>query len=132
MRYPEGLLPEILDAYERDEHYFAAIRLIRGGDDRIFELGISRSSFLALLRVFDLRPFDAMPGVGRRYFFVPGYSKREDPERCIGTVRIEQGHDGKQCEVEMPSSLIANLLWFHGMATLAPAAHLKSWAPSSA
>jgi len=129
MRYPPGMLPEILDAYERDDHSFASVRLLRGHEDRVFELGIARSAYLALRRVFQARPFEQIPGVTRRYYFVPSVSKREDPERCIGTIRIEQGRDGKQFEFEMPSGLIANLLWFFEMKTLAPAQHLRSWAP---
>jgi hypothetical protein len=122
-------LPEIVDAYCRENLYFASIRLARGGADRIFELGISASSYSALKRVFQSRPFDDMPGAKRRYFFVPTYSKREDPERCIGTVRIEQGSEGRNLEFEMPQMLIANLLWFYEMEKLSPAKHLRSWLP---
>jgi hypothetical protein len=132
MRYPPGMLPEILDAYERDGNFFASIRLIRDSEDRVFELGITRSAYAALRRVFQVRPFGQIPGATRRYFFALAVSKREDPERCIGTVRIEQDRDGKQFEFEMPSGLIANMLWFFEMKTLAPAQHLRSWAPNPA
>jgi hypothetical protein len=126
LRFPPGKLPEIIDAYERDGLHFAAIRLARAGDDRVFELGISASSHAALRRVFQTRPFDGMPGLRRRYFFVPAFSKRDDPERCIATVRVEQGKEGRNIEVEVPKTLIANLLWFYGMETIEPAKHLHS------
>lgn len=126
MRFPPEKLPEFIDAYERDGLYFAGIRLARAGEDRVFELGISTNSHAALRRVFQTRPFGQMPGLRQRYFFVPSYSKRDDPERCIGTVRIEQGKEGRNIEVEMPKTLIANLLWFYEMETLGPAMHLHS------
>jgi hypothetical protein len=119
-------LPELVDAYARDGLHFAAVRLARAGEDRIFELGVSASSHAALRRVLQIRPFDQMPGLRQRYFFVPSISKRDDPERCIGTVRVEQGKEGRNIEVEMPKTLIANLLWFYEMETLEPARHLRS------
>ena len=126
MRFPPGKLPEIVDAYERDGLHFAAIRLGRAGDERVFELGISASSHAALRRIFQFRPFDRMPGISHRYFFVPSYGKGDDPERCPGTVRIEQGKEGRDFKFEMPKTLIANLLWFYEMETLEPAKHLHA------
>ncbi len=126
MRFSTGKLPEIIGAYERESLHFAAIRLSRAGEDRIFELGISPNSHAALRRVFQARPFDQMPGLKQRFFFVPSYSKRDDPERCLGTVRVEQGNRGRNIEFEMPRMLIANLLWFYEMETLEPAKHLPS------
>jgi hypothetical protein len=130
LRFPPGKLPEIIDAYERDGLHFAAIRHARAGDDLIFELGISANSHAALRRVFQTRPFDQMPGLKHHYFFVPSYSKGDDPERCMGTVRIEQGNEGRNIKVEMPKTLIANLLWFYEMETLEPAKHLHSRPPA--
>ena len=129
---PPGMLPETLDAYERDGHYFASIRLMRDNEDRVFELGITRPAYSALHRVFQARPFGQIPRATRRYFFVPAVSKRDDPERCIGTVRIEQRRDGKQFEFELPSGPIANMLWFFEMKTLTPAQYLRSWATNPA
>jgi hypothetical protein len=130
MRFPPGKLPELIDTYERDGLHFVAIRLARAGEDRIFELGISANSNAALRRVFQTRPFDQMPGLRQRYYFVPSYGKRDDPERCIGTVRVELDKEGRNIDVEMPKTLIANLLWFHEMETLEPAKHLQSRPPA--
>jgi len=125
------MLPEITDAYMRDDLYFAAIRLQRAGADRVFELGISRASYSALRRIFQTRPFGRMPGISQRYFFVPKYSRNdEDLDRCSGTIRIEQGPDAKDMVFELPMHLIANLLWFYEMETLKPASHLRSWPPN--
>jgi hypothetical protein len=60
------------------------------------------------------------------------FCKRDDPERCIGTIRIEQGSNGRGFEFEMPRILISNLLWFHEMKSLKPAQHLRSWMPNEA
>ena len=125
------MLPEITDAYIREDLYFAAVRLQRVRADRVFELGISRASHSALRRVFQARPFDRMPGMSQRYFFVPNYSRNdEDLDRCSGTIRIEQGSDAKDMVFELPMQLIANLLWFYEMETLKPASHLRSWPPN--
>jgi hypothetical protein len=126
-----GQLPEIIDAYARNSLYFASIHLARGDDDRIFELGITQTSYYALKRIFQSRPFDETPGIKARYYFVPAYSKRDDPEHCIGTVRIEQGKDGRNFEFEMPKSLIANLLWFFEMKDLREGRHLRFWPPDT-
>jgi hypothetical protein len=127
MRYRPGQLPEIVAVSSRDNFYFASIRLARGDVDRIFETGITNSSYNTFKRIFQSRPFDDMPGLKARYYFVPAFSKRNDPERCIGTVRIEQGKDGRDFEFEMPKTLIANLLWFFEMKDLKDAQHLRSW-----
>jgi hypothetical protein len=127
MRFAPGELPEIIDVQKRDGLHFAWIRLVRSDEDRVFELGISASSFAALKRVLQARPFDDMPGLSRRFFFVPSYSKRDDPDKCIGTIRVEQGSIGRNIEFEMPQTLIANLLWFYDMTTHEPARHLRSW-----
>jgi hypothetical protein len=129
VRYAPGQLPEIIEAYARDDPYFASVRLARNSDDRIFELGVTQSSYYALKRIFQSRPFDDTPGIKARYYFVPKYSKRDDPERCIGTVRIEQGKDARDFEYEMPKTLIANLLWFFEMKDVKEAQHLQFWHP---
>jgi hypothetical protein len=127
MRHPLGKLPEILDAYSRDGLYFAAIRLLRNDADRVFELGICEPSYFALRRVLQMRPFDPTPGLKYRYLFDSAHSKRDDPNRCIATVRIEQGREGKGFEAELPKQLIANMLWFYEMKDHESAAHLRSW-----
>lgn len=118
---------EILDTYEREGQYFATIRLIRGDVDRIFEFGVSEPSYRALRRVFQMRPFDTMPGLKYRYFVGYPCGRSNDPLRCHGTIRFEQGNSTKGISVELPHDLIANLLWFYKMDSLEPASHLRSW-----
>jgi hypothetical protein len=120
--------PQIVDAYQRGDHFFAAIGLHRGESDRVFELGISARSYEALKRVLNFRPFSTMPGVAYRRFFLPIYGRNEGDTASV-ELRFEQGHDGKAFCFDWPKELIANLLWFDQMTDFRPAAHLRSWAP---
>ena len=118
--------PQIVDAYQRGDHFFAAIGLHRHECDRVFELGISAASFAALKRVLNFRPFNTMPGVTYRRFFLPIYGRNEGDTASV-EIRIEQGRDGKAFRFDLPKDLIANLLWFDEMTDFRPASHLRSW-----
>jgi hypothetical protein len=118
--------PQIVDAYQRGDHFFAAIGLHRDESARVFELGISAASFTALKRVLNFRPFNAMPGLTYRRFFLPTYSSSEGGTASV-EIRVEQGRDGKAFRFELPKDLIANLLWFDQMTDFRPASHLRSW-----
>jgi hypothetical protein len=118
--------PEIVDAYQRGGHFFAAIGLCREGSERVFELGISAASYVALKRVLNCRPFDAMPGLAYRRLFLPVYGRGPGDTTDV-EIRIEQGRDGKAFHFEMPKDLVANLLWFDQMTDYRPAQHLRSW-----
>jgi hypothetical protein len=118
----EGM-PEILDAFEKDGHYFSIVRLEHNGQERRFRFGVSHHGYLALKRVFELRPFSTMPGLVCRYFFVPSYC-RLDESHMMMTVRVEQGRDGKQMEIEAPRDLVANLKWFIELDDWQKAEHL--------
>jgi hypothetical protein len=69
--------PEILDSFQQGEQYFGLVQLKRTGEQRRFRFGVSREGYLALKRVVQLRPFDQMPGVKCRYFFVPTVRRLE-------------------------------------------------------
>ena len=120
--------PEIVDAFQRGDHFFAAIGLHREQTERVFELGISSASYAALKRILNSRPFYAMPGLAYRRFFLPVYS-RNDGNSAEVEIRIEQGRDGKAFPFKLPKELIANLLWFDQMTDFRPASHLRSWEP---
>jgi hypothetical protein len=125
MRDNHDGMPEFVNAYERDGLYFSGIQIVLEGVPRMFELGISRKSYLALLRILETRPFDHMPGTKYRYFFRPAYSKRPDPDRCLAWIRIEQGTNFKDSKFEMPQQLIANLLWFQRVKSVDEVSHLQ-------
>jgi hypothetical protein len=115
--------PEILDAFQQGEHYFGLVQLERLGEQRHFRFGLSRDGYLALKRVLQLRPFDQMPGVRSRYFFVPDV-RRLKGERVMLTVRVEQGRDGRQIESEASRDVVANLMWFYELDDWSKAEHL--------
>ena len=115
--------PEILDAFQQGEHYFGLVQLERPGEQKRFRFGVSRDGYLALKRVLQLRPFDQMPGVQCRYFFVPAV-RRLEGERVMMTVRVEQGRDGRQVETEASRDVVANLMWFYELDDWSKAEHL--------
>lgn len=118
----EGL-PEILDALQHGEQYFGLVELERTGEQKRFRFGLSRVGYSTLKRVLQLRPFDQMPGVRCRYFFVPSV-RRLEGERVMMSVRVEQGRDGKQVEVEASRDVVANLMWFLELKDWSKAEHL--------
>lgn len=127
MRDNHDDLPEIVDTLEQDGHYFCLVDLERLGQRRHFRLAVSRDSYLAIRRALQTRPFDQMPAVPDRYFFVPA-ARRLKNNRAMMTIRVEQGRDGKQVELEAPIDLVANLLWFFELKDLGEADHL-AWTP---
>ena len=66
-------LPEILEVFEREEHFFCRIRLSIEANLKTYQFGVSRSGYYALRRALEFRPFDGMPGQASRVFFVPSY-----------------------------------------------------------
>src|SRR5688572_3067501 len=57
-------------------------------------------------------------------FFVPSV-RRLAAGQVMMTVRVEQGKDGKQVEIEAPAALVANLLWFFELSDWIHAEHLR-------
>ncbi len=123
MRDNSNGLPEILEAAEKEDLYYGFIGLARNDEHRKFRLGISREGYLALKRALQIRPFDQMPGVPCRYFFVPSV-RRLGGERAMIGVRVEQGRDGQQFDIEAPLDLVANLMWFYQLDDWLKAEHL--------
>ena len=122
----EGL-PEIVDALEKDGQYFGLVQLEREGKQGRFRFGVSREGYISLRQVLQLRPFDKMPGLKSRYFFVPAV-RRLDGNRAMMTIRVEQGRDGKQLEVEALRDVVANLMWFYKLKDWSKAAYLADTA----
>ena len=126
MRNNHNRLPEILDAYERNEHYFCSVAITIEAETKVFEFGIDRNAYRAIKRIFNLRPFERFPGVSYRYFFSPTVRQQfTEIRKFYCNVRVEQGEKGKEFEVEAPKSLISNLLWFFEIKEFKEAAHLK-------
>jgi hypothetical protein len=121
----EGL-PEIISAYERDEHFFGLVSLTIGSITKTFEFGIDQSSFIAIQKILQMRPFEQFPGTRYRYFFCPKAGRDpKNPKKAFCDIRIEQEYRGKQFEVTAPESLIANLMWFWKVKNLSEITKLR-------
>jgi len=118
MRDNHESLPEIINAYERDEHLFCSIALTIGTETKTYEFGIDPESYKALKRLLSMRPFDQLPGTKYRYFYAQNWN-----------FRIEQGVNGKQFEVEAPRPLIENLTWFFRIKDFSELAFLREIHP---
>jgi hypothetical protein len=124
MRDNHDKLPEILEALKENENFFCVVAMEHAEQTRKFRIGISHESYLALKRLFETRPFDQMPGISYRYFFVPNVQRLNDG-RVMTKVRVEQGKNGKQIEIKTPMELFANLKWFFELDDLSKADHLR-------
>ena len=119
--------PEILDAYERDGHYFGVIRIARESEWASFEFGVTQSAFFSLKRILGHRPFDSTPGIPYSYFFTGSFTGAIQPDQQVFTfdVFVEQGQAKRKFEFKGPKSLLANLLWFLKTKSIDEAAPLK-------
>ena len=115
----EGMI-ELLDAFEKDDHFFAIIK----HQERKFQFGISQAGYRAFRRSLQSRPLDMMPGLKYRYFYDCSY-KSGETEPHIMEVRAEVGKDATKERVATPKDLHANLLWFRQLENLEDAAYLE-------
>jgi len=124
MRDNHDLMPEMIGAFERNGSYFGVIQLERDHQSRRYQITLAHDSYLALNNILSQRPFSAMPGVPYRYFFVPIWFKTLDGKRAI-VVRIEQGRDSRQVDMEATQELSATLTWFFQLKDWNEAEHLR-------
>lgn len=106
--------PEILNAYEREGQYFGAVRLVLQDGSPTVEFGVTEAGHAALKRILSARPFDALPGIRYRYFFVGSFIGATKPNQDVFAfdIRIEQNAAAKSFQFSGPKTLLANLLWF--------------------
>lgn len=124
MRDNHEAMPEIVDTFKDGDQYFGVVGIEIGGERRKFRFGVSQAGYRALKRVLQLHPFDSLPGLQHRYYFAQAYWKIEDSSDCGMKVRIEQGKNGRQVDVRVPTDLLANLRWFAELKDFTEAAHL--------
>ena len=127
MRHNHDGYPEIIDAYEREGHYFGVVRLVLADGTSTVEFGVSISGYFGLKRILNARPFEKLPGVGYRYFFTGSFTGAMKPEQELFDfgVRIEQGTTAKKFQFSGPKSLLANLLWFAKLKSIEETSGLK-------
>jgi hypothetical protein len=119
----EGL-PELIDANERNAAFFAVVAVTVGGETRHFEIGLQEDAYRAARRVLESRPFDQLPGIPYRYFFVPKVG-RTDRGTAEVDFRIEQDPTGRQFSFEIPLRLAQNFMWFFELKDFTSASHLR-------
>jgi len=117
-------MPEIVDAFKKDGLYFGIVEIQVATESKQFQFGISLNGHRALRRILQLRPFDTMPGIKQRYFFVGAYGGIADSSEFRTSIRVEQDRQGRQVEVRVPKDLLSNLVWFSRIRDFAEAAHL--------
>lgn len=120
---PKGM-PEFTDAFEMGSNYFAVIEITIDDVSKRFQFGVLRSAYLSLKKVLQLRPFDMMPGIKYRYFYM-GSCKSFGNKQYIMTVRVEQNLDATSEQIEIPQELHANLLWFDRLTSFDDAIYLE-------
>ena len=119
MRDSHDGMPEILDAFASEGHYFAVVKVA----SRRYKFGVSRRGYLALRRAKQLRPLDMMPGLKYRHFFAGGCGTVEAGYWI--EVRTELNKDATKTRLAAPKDLYANLLWFELLKDPADAAYLE-------
>jgi hypothetical protein len=124
MRDNHDGMPELIQAFEKDGHYFLIIELDREPQRKRYQFGVSRKSYLTLRRILQARTFDMMPGLKYRYFYA-GSSHPLDFSSASMFVRIELGRDATTKEFEIPKELHANLLWFNQLESMEDAQYLE-------
>jgi hypothetical protein len=117
MRDNHKELLELLNAFEEDGCFFGLIELRNDNQKQCFQFGVSHEGYVCLRSVLQLRPFEDLPGLIYRHFFVPTYGRIGDTHATM-TIRIEQEKQGKQFTFKAPRALVANLRWFF---------ELKNW-----
>ncbi len=119
-------MPELIDAYKREEESFGVVRVSISGELATFEFSVEPTGYKSLKRILQSKPHVVTPGVPYRYFFMGKYSrKRFGVEPVTFGVRIESGPNSKTFDFEGPTSLLANLIWFKDLKTIEETSGLK-------
>lgn len=121
MRDNHERMIEFVDAFEKDGHYFAIVDKA----SRRFQFGVSKESNRILRKATQLRPFDMMPGLQYRYFYVGSQRAAIGTENYWMEVRIELGRDATKVRIDIPMDLHANLLWLNRLENIADAEYLE-------
>jgi hypothetical protein len=121
---------EILKAFAAGDQFFVVISVTRTGSSHNFQFAASLDSFTALKKMFEMRPFDSLPGVKRRYFFRGPISTisalgLEKADKFGLAICIEEGSNSKLFDIACPKHLTQNLLWFQELKDLDEARYLR-------
>lgn len=112
MRDTHDMMPEIIDALEQNGSFYGIIQLQHHAESRRYQISLTQASYLSLKIILNQRPLSTMPGVPYRCFFAPVWFKTTQGKQAMA-VRVEQGRDSKQIDVEVTQELAAILAWFY-------------------
>ncbi|MDA0206208.1 MAG: hypothetical protein O3A53_06390 [Acidobacteria bacterium] len=112
-------MPELIDAYERQGHFYGTVQLRLNAVAPLVEFGLTPGSYRAMKKILSLRPFDAIPGLSYRFFFAG--AARKDLIR----IRVELDRKSKQLEAAVPPELSANLEWLISVDDPKALSHLR-------
>lgn len=120
---------ELLDAFTAGGQYFVVVSLCRLGILDKFRFATSPGGLAAMKKMFDMRPFETLPGVKRRFFFSGATASLDEGKNRADkfglVIYIEEGSKIKQFEISSPKELMQNLLWFQQLKDLSEANHLR-------
>ena len=116
----EGMI-EFIDAFDKDGLYFAIVEKA----SKRFQFGISKEGYRVIRKAMQLRPFDLMPGLQYRYFYIGSQRAAIGTEDYRMDVRIELNRDAAQERIDIPKDLHANLLWFNRLENIGDAEYLE-------
>jgi hypothetical protein len=105
-------MPELIKAYEREGHYFGVVRKILDGVPEDYEFGVTEEGYRAFKKILDHRPFDNLPGLQYRYYFMNSIGHGGDPVSHHAQIMVIQGIDQRSFEFLVPQILMNNLQWF--------------------
>lgn len=107
---------ELLKAFAAGDQYFVVVSVCRSASLNNFRFATSSGGFAALKNMFEMRPFDSLPGANRRFFFSAPTSSisagQEKADKFGIVIFIDEGSKTKQFEIDCPKDLMQNLLWF--------------------
>jgi len=116
--------PEIIDVFLSDERYFCVVRCRDKEEFRYFRFGITLAGYYAFQHMYNLRPFDAMPGVVYRYFLTYNGGRTLEGQVAM-RICIMQGNRRKNFNIAAPEDLIKSLVWIARQESLAELEYIE-------
>ena len=118
-------MPELITTYAREDHYFGVVRKVINGIAGKYEFGMSEEGYKSLKKILEFRPFDLMPGLEYRYYFMSPVGSYHGTGGYQIQILVIQGNDRKAFQFKVPQTLMSNLTWFMDVASADELTHLK-------
>ena len=89
---------------------------------RFYQFGVQKPGYNTVRRIFQLRPFEKIPGLKYRYFWDYGHGRDND---YFLSIRVEQGNNAKSFPLKANELFGSNLLWFSRIKEQTEIEHLE-------